>query len=89
MNNYKLEIKDDTGMVLDPDTLCPMRKLDIILKVRCEAQHDGHPWTERDIRLAENELIEKIMNKLRIAVAGLVNKADTWLLASFPSKSIK
>ncbi len=76
-NNYRLTIDDfDKKVYLDKDTCQPMRKIDISFAVLFDAQHDGHPWTERDIRMAEHELIERVMNKLRLAVTGLVHEAN-------------
>jgi len=76
-HNYRLTISDyDDQIYLDADTCQPYHQLDIKLKVLFDAQHDGHPWTERDIRMAEHELIERVMNKLRLAVTGLVNKTN-------------
>lgn len=66
---YRYSIKTrPCGTLLNPDTFCPgvMRQIDLI--VYGDAQHDGHGWTESDIRLAESKVVDAIMQELRTHV---------------------
>jgi hypothetical protein len=66
------------GEFLDPDTYYIMNRIIFTLDIKKSAQHDGRPWTEKDIRLSENELIERIMNKLRPAITNAVSSTDPY-----------
>ena len=76
--NYSLTIKNDPQIYMDADTFQPLYKADLTLKVKIDAQHDGRLWDEKQIRMHERELIERIMNKLRVAVTLLVTKTNPY-----------
>lgn len=77
-DNYQLITEKDPKTYMDGETFQPYYKVGITLKVLLNAQHDGRLWKEREVRLAENELIERIMNKLRVTVTDLVTHSNPY-----------
>lgn len=73
---HRITITNHNKVVLHPDTFCPMKSLIITVGVCSEAQHDGHPWTDEDVKCAEADLVDKIMEDLKVQVNKFVENLN-------------
>ena len=65
MSNYKHVISTkSSGFVINQDTFCPMKVLDIKLAIQSECQHDGRSWSDESVQIAEQDLYDEIMLEL-------------------------
>jgi hypothetical protein len=76
MSNFKIVAEVDPQVLLDPDTFCPMKTLNLKVKLLYDAQHDGHPWTEDDIRNANSNLIGHILSALGPQIDAFVREVN-------------
>jgi hypothetical protein len=81
------KIKSTVGQTtLDPDTFCPLKNLDIRLSLMCEAQHDGHGWTEESAQEAQDDLFCRIMHDIRKEVSAFIRAEGNSLYPVFRSE---
>lgn len=53
-----------------------MKSLHMTVGVCSDAQHDGHPWTDEDVKCAETDLVEKIVEDLKGQVSKFVKNIN-------------
>lgn len=73
---HEIEIKDEDKLYLDADTLCPLKALEIKLKVLMYAQWDGHGLLPSEHEKETNKIVEEIMLDLKPTIQIFVEKVN-------------
>ena len=71
--NYKIE-ETEKPIQLCPDSFCPMKRINLDVKIQFEAQHDGHGWTQEEADAHERDLLDEIKEDLNQRVEKFVKK---------------
>jgi hypothetical protein len=74
--NFKVKTTESPDVILNPDTYCPQKQLDIKLNVSYDGQHDGRPWGKEWIDRSYDRMVEEIMGDIKSQVEAFVRKVN-------------
>ena len=78
-HQWRIKSVVDTGDVtLNPYSFCPQHKVTLEVTICCDAQHDGHLWTEAGLEDAERKLTWVIGEAIKPHLARAIKEMDPY-----------
>lgn len=70
--NFSCKVTKDNEIKLCSDTFMPFQTMNIELRVKCDAQHDGRDWSSEWVEHCHRKLTDQIVKQLGAEVYDFV-----------------